>query len=199
MSLKIVITCLLFTLGCSSTEEFIDYKYEPQKVIGQSCVSDFSDCEPYADLILGDGPDQPVGLWVISAYFPGDDTGLSFFLKGAPKDIEGTLRLNDTRTERATYPYAVREIRKSKNKSLFWLSTGDSVDVSFPFPDFVKIVYDINTIDRDSGEEMRYKGELVAPILARCYNDTGAGTGTGILDPYFSSPFCSQYKKHNHF
>ena len=204
MQLIKIFLCVLFVSGCSYDEKIIDEvpPISAPKPTVEKCVSNFMKCESYADLILGDGPNQPIGTWIISAYFPGDETGLSFFFEGSPDDIKGKIRLNDTRTERAQAPYAVRSIEKNEDESVHWLSMGDTIDISYPSPDVVKIVYDINTTLRKGGQivdkEMRYKGEIVAPILARCYNDTGEGTGTGILDPNFSSEFCSQFKKHQY-
>ena len=214
MSLRFWIIFIL-CVSCSRTDfskkdgadisEFMDVKdVEGGDIlkVKLNCSSSFSPCMAGVTLIIGEDD----GSFSFKAFstFEKDQTSLVFSLNGDPKELEGNVVLADTREGRALPPLAglVKPLdsgNAGESKSIVWQSIGDTIQVSFPRPDVIKIVYDIGLAEvlDLSKPHRRIKGEFTAPIRVRCY--TGIpGSGEGVRDSDFSSDFCKKYVKHNY-
>lgn len=167
--------------------------------ITPSCISDFSSCDGGVTLVVGEDKPAYIPFQAFSKFE--DGTSLVFNLEGEAEALIGDIKLADGSKERALPPMAgIVEPRENEDiKEIIWHSVGDTIQVSFPRPDFMKIVYDVGLTDvHNLSRPYRHiKGEFTAPIRVRCY--TGVpGSGEGVRDSDFSSEFCKKYQKHNH-
>ena len=197
----------IFLFSCnenldSNPDVAIDLLVEDSKkdllTVTLNCESDFSSCQATAQLKIGQNDNVP--RFFLASHHT-DGTALGFNFEGEAETLEGDVILADASKGRPFPPLAglVEPRENEEITEIVWDSLGDTIQVSFPRPDFIKVTYDVGLIDRLDLDRphRRIKGEFTTPISVRCY--TGVpGSGSGVRDSDFSSEFCKKYEKHNH-